>query len=365
MLIWRALALLVTAAAAVGSWQQAQPAVPEAMARALQQRLAIWAQVDGHQGVNASVILANGAQWNGAAGLAGPGEAMRVDNLVQIGSITKTMTAAIVLQLAAEQRLRLDDAIGQWLPRMPHVDPTISVRQLLNHTSGVGNYTEAPALGEAIAADPLHVFTTDELLAFVTTARFAPGDATEYTNTAYLLLARIAERITGREIEALYRRRLWEPLGLTAIYLPGASDAPAPVAMARTSWGVVNPHDHPARLTTGHGAYGLLADAPTIARWGDALFRGQVIPDAMQREMRTLVPAAGNILGETGAGLGIRSYNYLGGVQYGHSGGASFGSSLLLFDPASEVTVAVVMNQGEGAHHFVLAPDLLRMAQSR
>jgi len=85
----------------------------------------------------------------------------------------------------------------------------------------------------------------------------------------------------------------------------------------------------------------------------------------MQTQMRRLVPAAGNIPGETGAGLGIRSYQYLGRIQYGHSGGSSFGSSLLLFDPESGVTVVVAMNQRGGADHFVLAPRLLELATGR
>ena len=75
-----------------------------------------------------------------------------------------------------------------------------------------------------------------------------------------------------------------------------------------------------------------------------------------------MVSAAGNIPGETGSGLGLRGYAYLGGNQIGHSGGSQFGSSLLLYDLATGVTVAVVMNQAGGADHFVLAPALLRVA---
>ena len=91
-------------------------------------------------------------------------------------------------------------------------------------------------------------------------------------------------------------------------------------------------------------------------RWGHALFAGDVIAELTQREMRTLLPAAGNIPGETGAGLGIRGYGYLGRTQFGHSGGGSFGSSLLLFDPATGVTVVVLMIQGSGGRAFRTCP---------
>jgi CubicO group peptidase (beta-lactamase class C family) len=97
-----------------------------------------------------------------------------------------------------------------------------------------------------------------------------------------------------------------------------------------------------------------------VARWGHELFTGSVISERRQQEMRTLVAAA--IPGESGAGLGIRGYSYLGRREYGHSGGATYGSSLLLYDPDAGVTVAVLMNQGRGADGFTLAPTLLGIA---
>jgi D-alanyl-D-alanine carboxypeptidase len=258
--------------------------------------------------------------------------------------------------------VRLDDPLERWLSPRANVDAGITVRQMLNHTSGLANYTANAALGAAIDADPARIFTADDLLGFVGPPRFAPGSGTEYTNTSFLLLGQVAERATGRPVLDLYRQRLWGPLALSGIFMPGLEDPPAPVAMALASWGLDAPLDRMSLLSIGHSAFGLLADAGTIARWGHALFGGRVISEAMQQEMRTLVPAAGNILGETGAGLGIRSYEYLGRTQFGHSGGASFGSSLLLFDPDTGVTVVVIMNQGQGAQHFALAPGLLRIA---
>jgi CubicO group peptidase (beta-lactamase class C family) len=106
----------------------------------------------------------------------------------------------------------------------------------------------------------------------------------------------------------------------------------------------------------------VIASARNVAAWGQALFTGDVISEEMQKEMRILVPAAGNIRGERGAGLGIRRYEYLDRLQLGHSGAASFGSSLLLHDPERLITVVVLMNQSVGADHFVLAPRLLQIA---
>lgn len=339
------------------------PAVPAALVEALQQRIDTWSRRDTHHGVSASVVLADGAQWSGVAGTIGEGRPLRADHLIQIGSITKTMTAGVVLQLVDEGVLRLEDSVGRWLETSRNIDRGITIRQLLNHTSGVANYTGAGAeLGRAVEANRNHVFTPEELLGFVGAPRFAPGSRTEYTNTSFLLLGQIAERATGRRILELYRQRLFEPLGLDATFLPGLEDLRAPVAPAFSNAQAVDPLEYLSLLSIGHSAFGLMSNAATIARWGHALFAGNVVSERMQLEMRSLVPAAGNIQGEAGTGLGIRGYEYLGRQQFGHSGGATFGSSLLLFDPQSGVTVAVLMNQGQGADHFSLAPALLELA---
>lgn len=355
---WIVLAGAVASCAA----QATQSVVPAAMSRALQARIELWAQRDTHHGVSASVIFADGSQWSGAAGTAGD-EPLTTEHLMQIGSITKTMTAAIVLQLVDENVVSLDDQVARWLPPIPNINPAITVRRLLNHTSGVGNYTGVgAALGRAIAADPRHVFTVAELLQYVGAPTFAPGESTEYTNTAFLLLGMIAERATGRSITELYRLRLFNPQGIDAVFMPGLEEPPGPVAVAYGPDGPVRPLDHLSLLSIGNSAFGMVSNAATVARWGRALFTGGVISEERQQEMRTLVPAAGNIRGETGSGLGIRGYEYLERRQFGHSGGATFGSSLLLFDPESGVTVVVLMNQGEGADHVFLAPALLELA---
>ncbi len=338
------------------------PEVPPALVLQLREAIDSWAAVPGHRGVSASVILANGAQWSEAAGLAGPDEPLRTDHLMLIASITKTMTGALILQLVDEGVVRLEDPIGRWLPPHRYIDATITVRQLLNHTNGLANYTTSAALIAAINADRSHAFTAAELLEYVGPSRFPAGTGTEYTNTAFLLLGMVAERATERAIVDLYHQRLWNPLELTEVFMPAFEEPPGPVALALSGSFLVAPMAQTANITVGNSAAGLISNARTVAKWGNALFRGRVISDEMQAAMRTLVPAAGNIPGEAGAGLGVRSYQYLDRTQFGHSGGSAMGSSLMLHDPDTGVTVAVVMNQGQGAEHFVLAPRLLQIA---
>ncbi len=335
------------------------------LASQLQSQIDAWASLPNHQGVSAAVILPDGSEWVGVAGRDGAGQPLASNQLISIASITKTMTAAVILQLADEKALSLDDPISRWLKPQANIRGDITIRQLLNHTNGLDNYTATDALRQAVEANPERIFTADELLSFLRPARFDPGTKTEYTNTSFVLLGQVAERVTGRSMVSLYHQRLWDPLGLSEIFLPGHEAAAGPVASVNMNSTAVAPLSQMARLSAGNSAYGLFANARTVARWGRALYGGSVISPRMQQEMRTMVSAAGNIPGETGSGLGLRGYGYLGGRQIGHSGGSQFGNSLLLYDLATGITVAVAMNQGAGADHFELAPQLLQVASRR
>lgn len=341
---------------------KAAPGPGQARAAALQAALDQWAARPGHHGVSAAVIWADGREWVGAAGHEDSSSAMRPEHLLPLASITKTMTGAVILQLAEERRLSLDDSVSRWLGTRPNLAPGVTIRQLLNHTSGVGSY-DGGALIRA-RADRRHVFTADELIAALPAPQFTPGERTLYTNSAFVILARVAEHVTGQPMHRLLRERLWAPSRLTEIFMVGHEPAPGPVPRAYSLWGHVQPLDDLSRITVGHGAGAVYASARAVARWGRALFGDSLLSPATQRAMRTLVPAAGNIPGESGAGLGIRGYDFGGRRQLGHSGGSPFGSSLMLYDPDRRITVAVLTNQATGADHFVLAPALLELASA-
>jgi len=344
----------------------ARTTMPEDLSSRLQRALDNWAELGFHYGVSAAVILNDGSEWVGASGTEAMGSRLQPDHLIWIASITKTMTGAVIMRLAQDDWLGLDDPISRWLPDLTNIDPEITVRQLLNHTNGLENYTKSPELWARVNADRAHVFRAEELIAHVGPAAFPPGARTQYTNTSFVLLGLIAERVTGRSMVELYHEELWEPLGLDQIFLPGFGPPPAPVATAwrltRESTESMTPLEEMSSISTGSYAYGLFSDARTVARWGRELFAGELLGDDMRNEMLEFVPAAGNIPGESGAGLAIRKYDFFGRVQWGHSGGSPLGSSLLIHDPESQITVAVLMNQGARSDHFRLAPELLEIA---
>jgi len=334
------------------------------LSAALRDAIDAWAATPSHRGVSAAVVLANGEEWVSAAGQHTEEADLTPEHLIWIASITKTVTGAVILGLAEEGVLGLDDPVSRWLDPVPNVDPRITLRQLLNHTNGLANYTANPDLQPAIDRDDTHVFSAEELMGLVGPRVFDRGARTQYTNTAFVLLGLVAEAATGEGITELYRKRLWEPLGLEEVFLPGIEDPAGPVATAWAGNGAdveIAPLEHMSLITIGNSGFGLFSNARTVARWGHSLFTNQVFGPEMREQMLQVVPAAGNIPGESGAGLGIRTYRYLGRTQWGHSGGSPLGSSLMLYDPDTGVTVAVIMNQGRGAEHFALAPGLLEI----
>src|SRR5438105_2112656 len=158
----------------------------------------------------------------------------RADTHFRIASNTKSMTAAVIVQLAQEGKLGLDDPVSKYVPSVPNGD-NITIDELLKMRSGLYNYTDAPELAAIVDRDRTKVWTTEELLAiaFARPANFPPGTAYEYNNTNYTLLGLIAEQIDGRPLAQAMQDRLFGPLGMHDTLLP-----------ARTSNTIPDPYSH-------------------------------------------------------------------------------------------------------------------------
>ena len=152
---------------------------------------------------------------------------LRADDQFEIGSNTKTFMATIALQLVAEDKLALTDTVEQHLPGVVPNGQKITVRMLLQHTSGLFDYTEDEAFGKALVSGSKHPWTPKEIVAIATrhAPTFAPGakDKWAYSNTNYILVGMLLEKITGRSPATLVQQRIAGPLGLTRTYLPSRS----------------------------------------------------------------------------------------------------------------------------------------------
>ena len=173
----------------------------------------------GVKGASTAVVLPDGEVHRVCAGVSHDSVAMSPEMLFAIGSITKNMVAALILQLAEEGTLSLDDSIQEWLEPIPKVDGTITIRQMLNHTSGIFMFWENQKLWDDLVKYRDSVFTPEVILTYLQEPHFPPGTDFRYSNTNYLLLAMIATRATHSTLSEEFRRRFWQPLGLRNTYL--------------------------------------------------------------------------------------------------------------------------------------------------
>jgi D-alanyl-D-alanine carboxypeptidase len=266
-----------------------------------------------------------------AAGLAdtATGRPLDARDQFEIGSNTKTFTATLILQLVDQGKVTLDAPVEKYLPGVVPNGENITVRMLLQHTSGLFSYTAEPSFFAMMEADPQHVFTEQELLdiAFAHKPNFAPGAGWSYSNTNYTLLGIIAQKQTGKSLATLVQQRIAGPLGLRDTYY---ADPRA------TNTGPGYAHGYAITLTSGAPTYVDIATGP-IGGWGgaagavvstsgdlsrffSAVLGGKLFSSEQLRQMKTTVeiPEDFGVAGRYG--LGLIQINSECGTVWGHGG---------------------------------------------
>ncbi|MFF7633178.1 serine hydrolase domain-containing protein [Kitasatospora sp. NPDC008050] len=288
----------------------------------------------------------------------------------KMGSNTKTMVATVLLQLVAEHRVGLADPVSRWLPGLIPGGDRITVRMLLDHTSGLFNYANDPAVLRGFTGQDTRAWSPRQLLAAAVRhpALFAPGARYSYSNTNYIALGLIAEQATGQGIADLIRQRITEPLHLTHTYLdtgtgtgtgtPGSPNLAhgyepdaahlAPVLPPGTPPG--SAFAGPARpdgyvdttataLSTEWAAGGMVSTAADWAHFDRALLGGKLLPPAQLKEMQTTVPEGPGTANRYG--LGLEQVVTPCGTVWGHDGQVPGYSSEEYTDPTGQRTVSV------------------------
>ncbi|MGW7699267.1 serine hydrolase domain-containing protein [Kitasatospora sp. NPDC054768] len=296
--------------------------------------------------------------WKGAAGTADltTGEPAAARDRFRIGSATKTFVATVVLQLVAEHRIGLADPVEQHLPGVLHNGAGISIRQLLNHTGGIYNYTSDPAFAyddEAsfrtwLSTDRWKSRTMAELVAVAEThpAYFPPGTDWHYSNTDYILLGMLIERTTGRSWQQEVDRRIIRPLGLGETTMPEND----PTVPGRHTHGYAALPDGPVDITlfnptiAGPAGAGISTTAD-LAAFMSALLGGRLLGPAELAEMKHTTG-----LGR-GAdyGLGLERTPTPCGDFWGHRGDSLGYSSIMLSDDTGRRQVVLSRNPYDSA----------------
>ncbi|WP_144524815.1 serine hydrolase [Bacillus sp. DE0042] len=269
-----------------------------------------------------------GKTWSYAAGVANMSskKPMKTDFRFRIGSVTKTFTATVVLQLAEENRLNLDDSIKKWLPGViqgnGYDDKQITIRQLLNHTSGIAEYTRSKSFN---LMDTKKSYRAEELvkMGISMPPNFAPGKSWSYSNTGYVLLGILIETVTGNSYAEEIENRIIEPLELSNTFLPGNSSVIPGTKHAR-GYIQLDGASEPKDVTyynpsMGSSAGGMISTADDLNKFFSYLLGGKLLKEQQLKQMLTTVPTGEAELGRYG--LGIYETKLPNGVSiWGHGG---------------------------------------------
>jgi D-alanyl-D-alanine carboxypeptidase len=358
---------LVAATAVVLTAALAGPAIAAAPARGDSHghsatREAVEAAVaDGVPGVTATATDGRGT-WSATAGVGDlrTGKPRSAHDHYRVGSITKTFVATVLLQLEAQGRLSLDDTVEKWLPGLVrgngHDGRAITLRQLLNHTSGVFDHSDDRAFVETYELKDgflKHRYdrkTPEELVAIAMShpPRFEPGRSWSYSNTNYTLAARVIEKATGHGYGEEIRRRVVEPLGLTGTEVPGTRPTlprPSSRAYSKLAEDTTGPTYDVTELNPAlaFGSGDMVSTSADLGRFYSALLRGRLLPPAQLKEMKTTV--AGTTIPNVDYGLGLGDITLSCGVHvWGHAGEIHGSSSAAVTTADGRHTLALNFN---------------------
>lgn len=319
----------------------------------------------GFPGATAAWITADGREGTAATGLADreSGRRMPPEARMLAASIGKTFVAATVLALAGEGELDLDGPVARWLGdrpwfhRLPN-GPSITIRHLLNHTSGLPDHVYDADFRRCWAGGLQHPELPppppDSLVAFVLDdpALFRPGEGWAYSDTGYLLLGMVVEEASGRSVFDQIQSRFLHPLGLSRT---SPSDRRSLGGLVPGYVAEDNPYGLPVRTTSRDGEMvwdpavegaggGLVSHPRDLARWALALYRGAAMPGPYLEELLAAVPVD-EPRGEVsyGAGVAIRRSGPL-GASWGHAGSIPGYVSSMRYYPGMGIAVAFQVN---------------------
>jgi D-alanyl-D-alanine carboxypeptidase len=310
--------------------------------------------------------------WSGAAGEANvaPATPMKAGNTFRAGSIMKPFISVVVLQLAEEKKLALDDPLTAVLParvtaRVAHAGQ-ITVRMLLNHTSGIPEYTD-PTFEAKVLADPQRQWKVDELLALAAAKPrpFAPGEGWSYSNANYNLLGLVIEEATHHSWRTAVRERIIDRLGLGHTSLPEPGHGSVGSDMAH-GYQLVNGKlrdisDVDPSMAGSAGGDALVTTTEDLSHFLRALLAGELFDQAKTLDAMLTFHKARNDSGIVGYGLGLERYVLPGGAELiGHVGSTAGYFAVMGHVPSKDLDVSLVMTNNVYSPS-VLMPTLQRM----
>ena len=344
-------------------------------------------------GISAAIKVDGLAFWQGASGYAARnidgnnnllpgGTAFETSALSRMYSVTKTFTAALVLELAKEGVFSLQDPVSKFIPFLNAINPDLSsgvtIHQLLIHESGYSSYSDEQMLQIAVAFQPTHQWTPFEALSFVHQLS-APGAERRYSNTNYIVLGAIIEIATGKPLQEHFRERFLTPLTLNSIYFDAREPQPTGTVLAQ-------PHDNispfnPIFQLTGQPTFpdaytnisafpftsistlefasgALISNIADMAEWGNSLFGGRATSESTLNDMINSISSTPDEDGDF-LGYGVFRTTKISATEVfiGHDGNAPGYRSVMFYQPDRKMTITILTNY-RGARLYDVAKAL-------
>jgi CubicO group peptidase (beta-lactamase class C family) len=314
------------------------------------------------KGASIAIYSPGQGYWTGVSGNSSLGSPITADMRFGISSNTKLFMATVMLRLQEQGILSLNDHISQWLPSMPNIDSTATIRQLLSNQTGFFDYINdnASFWNDSIWTDTSRFWTPQEILSTIGAPHFAPGMGCHYSNTNFLLAVKIIEVATGNSWVQNLHTYILTPLNMTSTFV-GAFEAPnGPVAhLWDATWGEVS-SPMTSLFSSAVGSGGILSTAGEMAKWYNALFSGALLADSSLKEIINFQPIHCAYIGFN-YGLGLEeSYHSDPSIDraFFHTGGMPGYRSVMWYDIRSKSVISMMTNGGLTNNDLILGPLL-------
>ena len=299
------------------------------------------AMIPNIEGLSVAVNVPGQGIWTGTTGISYTGKPITADMRMGIASNTKLFVSTIMLKLAENKIISLDDSVKKWLPTYANVNPNIKIRQLLNHTSGLPDPIFVSPWMDTVKKYPARVFTPVEVVGWLGAPLAAPGVTFNYSNVNYILAGMIAKAATGYHISRLIRDSILTPLNMDSTFYDVEELATG--TLAHRWWNTIDYNDTSrVGLNTAGGCAGsMFSTASEMVQWYVALFDKKIINQASLNEITNFLPT-----GTAGYdyGLGFSRQVTQGYTYWGHGGDTWGYKSKTIYDSCLHVAVGGYSN---------------------
>lgn len=311
------------------------------------------------KGTSAAVLIPNVGVWKGTNGVSAAGVPLTSDMLLGMGSNTKTHIAAVLLKMQEQNLLSLDDTIGKWITGYPNINGQITIRQCLNHTSGLFDYMQSDAINDSIFGNPSKIWVPEEILLMAEAPNFAAGTRWDYSNTNYIIAGIIISKVMNKPAFEAMADLILRPNQLTNTFDYGDQGS----RMIAHPWSMNMDGKTLTDMTTtpylnnlfslANTAGSLVTTAEDNVQFWYKLWKGEMMSKQSWKEMTETKSLGGG----DGYGLGIFFYSKkMNGRSFYSHGGTFFGFiNENMVDTTSGVTISVLTNQDSVNNNGLLA----------